>query len=150
VAGSCGGPTSYWMIAASPARPISRGDMSWSTTRLPTQTRLSNRRCPIQEQRLTRSAPGSHRCRSLHTSLTRRSQSCRGLRMSPTKACSRWTKVRRERADSEHPDVGPPWVPQAWLHRAKKCFLWFLDFNARSIARCGTAQSCRTTFSSEL
>jgi hypothetical protein len=109
MAGSCGGQTRHQMIAASPPSTHFPGAISCSTTRLSTQTNLPNRRCPIQEQRLTRSAPRRHRCLSLHTSLTPRSQRglslhislmprnqrCLSLRMSLTRACSRWAKVGR-------------------------------------------------------
>src|SRR5207302_3903228 len=106
-----------------PPRPILLGAISWSTTRIPTQTNLPNRRCPIQEQRLTRGAPRSQRCLSLHIGLTPRSQRCLSLRislmprsqrclslrmslmprsqcclslrMSLTRACSRWAKFSR-------------------------------------------------------
>src|SRR5207244_1795999 len=85
------------------------GAISSSTTRPPMQTNLSNRRCPIQERHLTRSAPRTHRCLSLHISLTPRSQrhlSLRislmprshrylSLRMSLTRARSCWATVSR-------------------------------------------------------
>jgi hypothetical protein len=70
--------------------------------------------------------------------------------MSLTKACSRWAKVsREERADSEHPKGGTPLVTTNLAAPREKVFLVGPGLYV-SIARCGTAQSCRTTFSSEL
>lgn len=96
MAGSCGGQTRHRMIAASLPSTHFPGAIPWSTTRLPTQTNLLNRRCPIEEQRLTRSAPKSHRCPSLRMSLMPRSQHYLSLRMNLTRACSRCAKVGRK------------------------------------------------------
>ena len=103
-AGSCSAQPGIGLIAVSPPSIRYPGAISCSTARPPTPTNLSNRRCPIQEQRLTRSAPRSRHCRSLHISLMPksqgrrnlrislmpRSQGRRSLRMSLTRTCSLW------------------------------------------------------------
>jgi len=83
----------------------SAGGIPWSTIRLPRRPNLSNHRCLIQGQRLTRNAPRGRRCRSLRISLIPRGRRYRSLPTSLIRACRlRRAKVSRgDSADSASP-----------------------------------------------